>query len=379
MTDTIINKLRRDLLAADALWQQRRRKIDTTCIFTDLTSAAIAKRGLRHVLHESRSNYTPEALGQARAKLPANLFSDINKSLQDKAYRAQNEPRIFAIDGSKVHVHPCFLQQGYTTRTNNQAVSRPAIRPLAMLSSMLDVKTRSCYDSQITAHFNERTSAVKHMSVAVPGDTLIFDRGYYSKNLVQAASQYKLRVVFRLKRTAFSAASSFWNSSKTRLATRVYHVDGTFTPVLLVKYFIDGKKYMNLINFNAKTDEVRRLYALRWRVETSFKRLKSYLNLEDSHSMSAAMYIQEIQARILLDTVTQNITQLENIDQMSPKKHQSYLRILDEVESILFTCKIASTHRLSQKQFCSLYVKFHPRGDIRNYSVDVVNLRQCYV
>lgn len=354
---TIIDKLRRDLLAADSLWQQRKRKINTTCIFTDLTSAAIAKRGLRHILHDTKSQYTSAALGQARSKLPKDLFAQMNKSLHDSHYRQQNEPRVFAIDGSKVHVHPCFLQQGYVSRTNNQSVSRPAVRPLAMLSSMLDVKTRTCYDSQISAHFNERKSASAHMAVAAPGDTLLFDRGYYSNALLKTASQSGLRVVFRLKRDAFKGAAAFWNSTKLRAATIVAHSDGTCTPAVLVKYFIDGKKYMNLVNFCAETSEIKQLYALRWRVETSFKRLKSYLNLEDSHSMSAHMFIQEVQARILLDTVTQKLTAIQSSAPV--RKTVSYLKTLDDVESILFTCKISSVYHLTQTQFRALFFKYH--------------------
>jgi hypothetical protein len=354
---SMLEKLRLALSSADAIWQQRKRKINTTCIFNDLTQAVINKRGLRHVLHKSESEYTPEALGQARRKLPDNLFADINRSLQDKEYRRDdNAPRIFAIDGSKVHVHPCYMKQGYTTRTNNQPVTRPAIRPLAMLSSMLDVNTRACYDSQITSHFNERASALQHMQVAKPGDTLLFDRGYYSQQLVQAASEMQLKVLFRLKRTAFKGANTFWNSNKASVRTRVYHPDGSYTPVLLVKYFIDGKKYMNLVNFEANTNEIRHMYSLRWRVETSFKRLKSYLHLEDSHSMTAELFIQEVQARILLDTVTQHNTTTAT----ATAEKQSYLKVLDEVADFIFMIKIATCYGLTRAQYGRLLRQFHP-------------------
>jgi IS4 transposase len=50
-------------------------------------------------------------------------------------------------------------------------------------------------------------------------------------------------------------------------------------------------------------EEVKHLYKLRWTVETSFRRLKSNLNLETSHSMSLQLFEQELEARILLDTL----------------------------------------------------------------------------
>jgi len=378
MSEQIMTKLRRDLLQADLLWQKRRRKINTTCIFNDLCSAAATKRGLRHVVHKQDSDYTPEALGQARVKLPQHVFAQINRSLQDVKYRISGEkqsPRIFAIDGSKVHVHPCFMKHGYTTRTNNVPVSRPAIRPLAMLSSMLDVHSRTCYDAQITSHFNERTSALAHMDAARPQDTLIFDRGYYSRDLLQAATSRGLKVVFRLKKTAFKGAATFWNSSKTRAVVPVSNQDGSCTLVLLVKYFIEGKKYMNLVNFQASTSEIKELYALRWRVETSFKRLKSYLNLEDSHSMCPSLYVQEIEARILLDTLTMQLQTLrvyalraQKTDFGEKESHtkqlraitMSYFKVLDDFLNILFVLKSASLSRLNYKQFKRLWSSFDP-------------------
>jgi len=365
MHNHILYKLRKDLLAADALWQKRRRKINTTCIFNDLCNAAIKKRGLRHNLHKSESEYTPEALGQARHKLPAGIFAQINKSIQDKEYRnTGNASRVFAIDGSKVHVHPIFQKYGYTSRTNNQPVSRPAVRPLAMLSSMLDVHSKCCYDAQITSHFNERKSVLAHMKVAKPGDTLLFDRGYYSNQLLRSASTHGLKVLFRLKKTAFKAAATFWNSTRNQIMTRVYHPDSTFTEVMLVKYFIDGKKYMNLINFCTSIPKIRDLYALRWRVETSFKRLKSYLNLEDSHSMSPQLYTQEVEARLLLDTITQQTKDVHDLDASTKLLNKtnvvSYLRILDQVAQLLFVMKTAAMNRLSTRQCNVLINKYFP-------------------
>ena len=151
----LTKKLYKHLKCSDALWMQRKTKITTSSIFAQLNYANLERRGLRHTLQKSDCNFTALAMSLARKKLPENLFADINRALQ-----LSQSPRVFAIDGSKIHVHPSYLKAGCTTRTNNQKVSRPAIRPLMMLSSMLDVNTRTCYDSHLTRHFNERKSAL---------------------------------------------------------------------------------------------------------------------------------------------------------------------------------------------------------------------------
>jgi hypothetical protein len=286
--------------AADLQWQQRQRKITTASIFSVLTSCSIRRRGIDHILKEHEKRFSAQAIGRARAKLPEDLFRDMNRVLQVRGVRT--EPRVFAIDGSKVHIHPSFVKDGYKPRTNDKPVSRPAKRPLAMLSSMLDVHTKTCFDAVVTPHFDERAAARELLSATIKGDTLLFDRGYYSKELAIAAQQGGVSFVFRLRRTAFGGALRFFNSPMTTLKVLLRGADGTLLRARLVKYYIDGKKYMCLTNVKGSRGDIKALYAKRWAVETSFRRLKTDLNLEVAHSMSAAKYIQEIQARILIDT-----------------------------------------------------------------------------
>ena len=52
-----------------------------------------------------------------------------------------------------------------------------------MLSALVDVKTKLCHDFVMTKHFNERAAALVLAQHLIPGDTMVFDRGYYSKHL----------------------------------------------------------------------------------------------------------------------------------------------------------------------------------------------------
>ncbi|CAM9884499.1 unnamed protein product, partial [Chrysoparadoxa australica] len=139
----------------DTQWQQRKRKVDTLSIFSLLSEGSIRRRGFSHILQERENVFSDQALAQARKKLPRHCFREANKEIQ----RGSKGPRVFAIDGSKVHVHPSYKKYGYKSRTNDKPVARPAIRPIGMLSSMLNVHTKACHDAVLTTHFDERKAA----------------------------------------------------------------------------------------------------------------------------------------------------------------------------------------------------------------------------
>lgn len=264
--------------------------------------------------------YSSQAIHLARKKLPTGAFKEVNRFL----HRGPHEPRVFAIDGSKVHVNPSFIGAGYKTRTNDKPVPRPAKRPLVMLSSMVDVKTRACVDFELTKHFNERKAAVSMLRSVRKGDTLVFDRGYYSKDLVRSVHDSQAFGVWRLKINAFKGTRSFFNSWKTEATCLLLGVRAR-----LMKYFINGKTYVCLTNDpSLSRRDVKAIYASRWRVEESFKRLKSNLKLEKAHARTPSLYIQEVEARVLLDTITMRLQR--------KIKEPSYIYTLDAyVTSIL--------------------------------------------
>lgn len=338
---TLTKRLYHELARADKQWITRRRKITTASVFSQLTYACFERRGLKHTLQKSECAFTSQAFSKARRKLPAHLFSDINKSLQ-----VAHGPRIFAVDGSKIHVHPSYLQQACVSRTNNKDVPRPAKRPLMMLSSMFDVHSRTCFDSQITKHFNERISAVQHFQAANPGDLLLFDRGYFSQELIQYATNSGLKVLFRVKCDALKSVKQFYHSSRTSALVHTTY-QGTFSKAYLYKYYIDNKQYVCMTNFESSVKKIKQLYALRWRVETSFRRLKTDLSLETAHSMTTEGFVQEIEARILFDTFsilsssnTPHGDAEPTFRRAAPQQIHSYFVALDAALRIFFAIEI---------------------------------------
>jgi hypothetical protein len=152
----------------DKTWLQRKRKLDTMTIPRVLHECAIRERGLHHVLSCNNMNVSAAAICKSRQKIPAGSFRRHSQKLQP--------PRpgrtIYAIDGSKVHLPPSFKDLGFKSRTNDRKVSRPAKRPLCMMSSMVNVETKTCLDFCVTSHFDERRACIKLLDSAKTDDNI---------------------------------------------------------------------------------------------------------------------------------------------------------------------------------------------------------------
>jgi hypothetical protein len=346
----------------NATWQSRKRKITTASIFSHLVSASVDDRGLRHVMNRDDACYSHQALSKARMKMPAGFFKHLNRKMQ-----TQRSPgtRVVAIDGSKVHVHPSYGSEGYKSTS-----CRDYTRRLMLLSSALDVHTRTCYDVQISKKFDERACATSHMDSLSRGDTMIFDRGYFSFAMLKAANDKGLRAVFRVRINACRSIKYFYQQPITY--RRVMLIDnGTLTPMWLFKYLLDGVKYVCATNFDASVKEVQCLYKLRWRVESSFKRLKGVLNLEKSHSRTPTGFIQEVEARILFDTVC-----VQHCDQPAT----GYLVSVDACNAVCKAMLICAETRLSVASFTKILALNHPgiyRKHVRKYGRHTSELKEC--
>lgn len=283
----------------DRTWVRRKRQLNTMTIVRVLHECAIRERGLQHVLRCNNMKVSAAAICKSRQKIPAGSFRRFSKDLQPP----QTGRSIYAIDGSKVHLPPSFKDFGFKSRTNGKQVSRPAKRPLCMLSSMVNVQTKTCLDFRVTSHFDERRAAMKLLDSAKARDVILFDRGYYSSDLIKALKKRRLDFVIRLKCDAFRGVEEFVKSSqKTRLVCIAGH------SCQLVKYIIDDKDYVCLTSLSGDSQDMQSLYKMRWRVEEHFKRLKTYLKADKTRCKTIKTFYQDIEMRVFLDTLSLRIS-----------------------------------------------------------------------
>jgi len=304
--ESIYKKLLND---HDNTWLKRKRKINTEMIFEYLSKSCSHNIGISSCIDLTK-NFSHVAMIKARNKIDPSLFYNINKILHKKHESLNNN--IFAIDGSKVHVPHNFIKKGYFTRTCNKVEKRPAKRPLIMLSALTGIFSDTIVDYTLTKHFNERSCVFPLIKNLKKNDIVILDRGYYSKEIFSTFYNLKIDCIMRLKKDANITVKKFYNSNKTHLISNILYND-KIIPIRYVKYKIDNSVFIiatTLFDYSIK--KIKDIYKLRWRVELSFKRLKSYLNIEKIFSKTESLWKQELQVRILIDTITRN-SQITNL------------------------------------------------------------------
>ena len=318
----ICSKLLRD---HDNLWIKRKRQIDTQTIFDCLTESTIKNTGISTCIQLSQK-FSHVSMLKARNKIDHNLFYTINKLLHQSSYLHNH---IYAIDGSKVPVMQGFKSKyGYQTRTCDKVVQRPAKRPLAMLSALTGIQSDTIVNYTITKHFNERRCISDLINGLSIKDTVILDRGYYSSQIYSLFYKRNVHCIMRLKKDANKSARSFFKSKRNDYFTNILY-DGHFIPIRYIKYHINGSTFMMATTLFHKTvKQIKDMYKLRWRVELSFKRLKSHLNINKIHAKSEQLWKQDMQRRILLDTITRQCQIRSYTSYITKKKTRSYRYIL---------------------------------------------------
>ena len=83
-----------------------------------------------------------------------------------------------------------------------------------MLSALTGIHTDTIVNYTITKHFNER-KCIEHLIERLSlKDTVILDRGYYSKNIFKLFYKRKVNCIMRLKKDANKTAKIFFKSAE---------------------------------------------------------------------------------------------------------------------------------------------------------------------
>ncbi|SFI18272.1 Transposase DDE domain-containing protein [Pseudobutyrivibrio sp. OR37] len=297
------------------------------------------------------SDTTPTAAAfvQQRSKILPTAFEDIFKSFTNSSNpnATYKSYRVLAIDGSDLHVPTNPKDKdSYFPRINDQ-------RPynLLHLNALYDVCGKIYVDTiiQKSRNANENQALIDMVDRnASTMDTLIIaDRGYESYNALAHIQEKGWKFLFRVKDATSSGGIAngldlpqdneydifinlhlsagrtkdhwelyknkntykrishpenfdfFINSAGERDVLMFYHL-----PFRILKIKLGEDTYETLLtNLPAETfslSEIKKLYSMRWGIETSFRDLKYPLGLLNFHARKTDLIYQEIYAHLLL-------------------------------------------------------------------------------
>ena len=320
------------------------------CQFTIelLTRQAGGFRGTADRLSEvlgadSKINYSASSICEARKKFPAELFLELNKALIEETPSQNNfwqGRRLFAIDGSKIVLPKGLEKYGFKPERKQSHY------PMGRLSCLYEVGTQLIHDISLNSHCDERKAAISHFSTLSTDDVVIYDRGYFSFNLLAVHRQNKNDFVMRFsEKTGVRELEDFIQknidkkssqstvkiapvgaNTKRKLAKDFPSEKQEFL-VRLIKYTYDTKPYYLITSLVNKNDFPRKLfpdlYHSRWGVEETYKQLKVYLLRKEFHSACLRTVCQEVYASALVANMSRVLTLSIEEEKMDSKKKSS--------------------------------------------------------
>jgi hypothetical protein len=266
----------------------------------------------------STTSVSTAAFCKARMKLSHQAFIELNDDLVKTFYHAATlnkwqGHRLLAVDGSVTQLPNSDELLGHFGKARPRAVL-PAVR----LSQLYDVKNNMTLDLQVESHsIGEREMALKYLSKTQTDDLVVYDRGYpavwfykyhmlknvdfcmrivQSSNVVKAfleGEKYSDIVDFPcIEKSVRRCRKNKISTKPLRLRLVLVLVDlPSGESEVLVSSLTDLKAY--------STSLFTDLYHQRWGVKEYFKVLKNRLNIESYSSLSVEGVLQNLHAKIL--------------------------------------------------------------------------------
>lgn len=213
MNNLIIEELNILLSESDKLWIKRKRKINTSFLFKFMAQLLVKNKGIKHLLAYDKLDtqsylVSDAAICKSRQRCNYRIFESIKNKLVNKF---TNNVNIYAIYGSKIRLQPSFEDQDFTKRNNSTK------HILGMISTIFNVTNKLPFNTLLCKHYNERTAVCQQLKHIPQNSILIFDRGYYSKNMVTQLEKHNMKYLFRLKKDANKNVKEFFNNKKKKL------------------------------------------------------------------------------------------------------------------------------------------------------------------
>ena len=297
------------------------------------------------------------AIVQRRTKiLPAafqHLFHKFNESFSQTCFF--HGYRLYAVDGSDIHIPN--IPDDHGTHYNANADSKGY--NLVHLNALYDILNKRYFNAVIQdSRLENENKALISMIENVTCDTIIIaDRNYDSYNNIAHLEAKGLKYVIRIKSTTgiikkfnlpadkeadFTADILLTrrHTNEIKSSPEIYRFlasNSTFDflpkgskdtyplKFRIIRIRISEGQYetlvTNLWDNEFSADDIKKIYKMRWGIETSFRELKYHVGLISFHSKKKDCVIQEIFASLIMYNFSMLITENIVIDD---DKHNDY-------------------------------------------------------
>lgn len=338
----------------DAKWIQRKRSCDSLLLVNLILQVSFAKnsRGYATTILDSwqklqqaiprlrwRRPLAASSFCEARNKLDESIFKKINDAVIDEMEKTKEVEkweghRLFCIDGTRVNLPREFFKLGYKSPTEKSHY------PQGLVSTLYNLKSRMPYDFNLKDNFNEREAALEHLNKLKKNDLVIYDRGYFSYELLLEHAQRDIAAVFRIKsKQNINAIQRFIDQSRKlseviqirpeerygrRLRSKLALSELPKLSVRVVKYRCENQCFYlatTLVDEKYSVEKLNSLYFSRWGIEEFYKVIKRITMVEEFRGKTKRKVLQELYAHMLISTISRTFSnQVEEQIPITQKK-----------------------------------------------------------
>jgi hypothetical protein len=248
---------------------------------------------------------TQQSYSEARMKIRYQAFEMLHEAsvetMMENCHKTWHGYRVTAIDGSKIKLP---TDKNLLKHFGGLGANKTA--PTAQGSILYDVMNDIVIDASLEPMaVDERTIAIKHIEKLgriAPNDKnlIIFDRGYPSFELIELLESLGFAYVMRARRKFNRDIDA-----QTKSDGYVWLVQGeNKIRVRIIKFTLDsGEEEVLITNITDKRlgkKAFKKLYFMRWPVETKYDIVKNKLQFENFNTRTVEGIMQDFYATMLL-------------------------------------------------------------------------------
>jgi hypothetical protein len=259
------------------------------CINNSSYQDVSSKINLNFIENNINNTISKTAFINKKNSISSDYFLNINNFILEYIFKNDKTPRIYAVDGSFINLFKIFNKHGFMYASSNETYCQ------GIISCLYDINNKIPINYSLIKTRNEREAFKNQIKYLKKDDIVIFDRGYYSYDLVEKLEIIGVKYIFRLKN----------NKKEVQYIKSKNIIDYSFINKKInnriINYRIDKSEdeYYLLTNLSYSIDELKELYWKRWKVEIHFKESKynlslNTINLKTENSLKQEIYIHNL-------------------------------------------------------------------------------------
>lgn len=224
-----------------------------------------------------------------------NIYDNISRYIDINFYKNNNEYTVFAVDGTDCNLRSKLNEKQFALNKNENSIT-------ALNIGIYNVTKNSPVILELVKHKNERKAFVDFINNTnnYSNNIFLFDRGFYSENLINVLYKKQMNFVCRLKKNSLLIKENLNDN----------YVNINNNQLRIVSYKINKNKYYMATNLPATDfdiDKIKQLYHQRWAIEEFFKYIKSNFNFSNINILNEDNIRKLIYNELIIAKITEVI------------------------------------------------------------------------